>query len=201
MKSTVMILISGILGILTLLSVMAVAGKSERSMALKSSLPSVIETAAACAGSEEGTAGTTEGYLSNFVQNFAVTSDSDSDLTVEVLKADEKKGVLSIRVKELFRYPNGRTGKTECQRTVIVNRFGNQEEKQCRVEFYKNKQDMESGSDCFKRYEIWKGEKVPSPADPVASRKHFMGWRDSNDYMADFSLPVEGDRIYYAEWQ
>lgn len=170
-------------------------------MALKSSVPAVIEGAVTAKEPEEEELGRNGMYLSSFMQHLAVISDDDADMMVEVAKADEKKGVLSIRVKKLFQYPNGRTGETVCQRTVIVNRSVNQGEMQCRVEFYKNKQDMETGMDCLKRYQIGKGEKIHSPAEPVTDRKRFMCWRDSNDYIADFSQPVEGDRFYYAEWQ
>ena len=29
----------------------------------------------------------------------------------------------------------------------------------------------------------------------------FAGWHDWNDYAADFSLPIEENRDYYAAWE
>ncbi len=38
------------------------------------------------------------------------------------------------------------------------------------------------------------------PEEPGSAAEGFLGWKDVNDYIADFSLPVEQERVYYAQW-
>ena len=53
---------------------------------------------------------------------------------------------------------------------------------------------------CYKVYQVYEGERLAEPVQPITEDREFLGWRDANDYMADFTQPVEQDVVYYAEW-
>ncbi len=62
-----------------------------------------------------------EEFVADFLEALLVQLNSDSDLTVHILKADEKKGLLSVEVVETYRHPNGETGKVSARRTMILD--------------------------------------------------------------------------------
>ena len=49
---------------------------------------------------------------------------SNSDVTVRILRADEKWGLLSVEVVETYLHPNGETGSVSAQRTILLERTG-----------------------------------------------------------------------------
>ena len=51
-----------------------------------------------------------------------------------------------------------------------------------------------------KKYMVYSGKNVTAPKNPSEEDKTFAGWKDGNDYLADFSVPVEQDVTYYAVW-
>ena len=73
--------------------------------------------------------------------------------------------------------------------------------KVCEVSFYMNKEELMEDGDCYKRCVVMDGETVKMPVEPKLEGASFAGWRDSNDYIADFSQPVHGELSYYAAWE
>ena len=53
------------------------------------------------------------------------------------------------------------------------------------------------------KQEIQKGDYCTSPAEPVCDdlKKKFLEWRDSKDYLADFTQCVEENQTYYAVFE
>ena len=54
---------------------------------------------------------------------------------------------------------------------------------------------------CYKSIVVREGDRIHPPAEPAGAGADFAGWRDINDYMADFSCPVEQKLTYYADWE
>ena len=54
---------------------------------------------------------------------------------------------------------------------------------------------------CYKVYTVEEGQCLQPPAEPGGNGVVFAGWHDWNDYAADFSLPIEEHRDYYAAWE
>ena len=67
--------------------------------------------------------------------------------------------------------------------------------------FYRNKTDMLGEGICYKSIVVREGDRIHPPAEPAGAGAYFAGWRDINDYMADFSCPVEQKLTYYADWE
>lgn len=198
------IVVRGILltciGAAVMLIIMTLTGRMNRSMELKSNLPSAVEeTVENLAVEQKYNIGNTNEYLADFVENLSRILDSDCDLRVEILSTDEEKGLLSVRVTEEFLHPNGKPGTVECERTVILNKLYKPEPKKYTVKFYASKTDIGAG-ECYKTCQVQEGDVLTTPAAPQMEGKTFIGWKDSNDYIADFSAPVIQDLVYYADW-
>lgn len=198
MRNAVMILVNAILGILVIVSVMTIAGRMNRSVELQSSLSSSMEKTVEEAVAQQSSSGNSEEAIALCIKNLAIALDTDSNLTVEIMKADEKKGVLAIRAIEKFRYPNGKIGTTEWERTAILNRVAKPEINQYKVRFYKTREDMLAEENCYKAYTVQEGDRLAAPVFPTDMQGVFYEWKDINDYMADFSLPVTQNQVYYA---
>lgn len=204
MKNTVMIIISAIIGAVTLAIIISVSGRMNRSMELQSSLSSVVEDTLENMKISENQRYNVSNYgefISDLTGNLAMGLSADSDIDIKVMKTDIEKGLLSIRIKETFLHPNGREGTVEYERTVILNRLEEEEPAVYKIKFYLTKTDMNSDADKYKEYTIYEGERITVPADPQVAGQTFAGWKDVNDYIADFSLPVEQEQIYYADWR
>lgn len=200
MKNAVLVFVSGIFGMLILLFVMTINGRMNRSVEIQSQLSNALEMTVERMMQQETPYEKREA-VAECVEYIVAVADTDSAFTVEVYQEDVKKGGLAIRVMETFCHPGGRTGVTEADRMVIYNCVPESVDESYEVCFYESREKMQSGGKCYKSYVVKKGEHVIQPASPVISDGRFLGWKDVNDYIADFSLPVEQNRIYYAEWE
>lgn len=197
MKSFVMMMISAILGGIALMIVMTIDGRSNRSMELQSNLPSAVEeTVEIMSVDQKYNINNPNEYLADFVENLSVLLDSDSGIRVDVLSTDTDKGLLSIRVTEEFKHPNGKAGTVECERTVILNKLEEPETETYTVRFRLAPNTQKS----YKSYRVMAGDILTVPTEPKVEGRTFAGWEDENGYLADFSQPVTQDLDYYALW-
>lgn len=201
MRNTVMILMSAILGIITAAIVMTIGGRMNHSVELQSNLSSVMEKTLEKMQTMQENAVNEEEMLAACVENLAVSLDTDAEVTVEVMEADMEKGILAVRVKEKFEHPNGKNGGAQWERIVIRNQVEEPETAQYKVRFYRSKAEMAADTVCYKAYTVQEGERIFAPANPGKKDAVFACWKDSNDYMADFTQPVQQDLIYYAQWE
>lgn len=193
MKNTVLVIVSTVLGGLTLMIVMSIYGRMNRSMELQSNLPSVIEeTVENIMVSQKYNIHSRNEFLADLVSSLSLAVDADSDITVDVLQCDKDKGILGINVTAAYLYPNGKTGTVACERTVILNKLEIEEPVQCKVILY-------VGSDIYKEYCIPEGSVIGSPADPTEINGVFYGWVDDNGNTVDFNRPVNQNTIFYAD--
>lgn len=193
MKSIILAIVSTILGVLMLMIVMTVSGRENRSTEIKSNLPSIVEeTVNNMEVSQKYSIDNTNEFLADLVSSLSASLDSDSGISVSILKTDQEKGILSVRVTESFTHPNGKPGTVTCDRIVILNKMPVELPEQHNVIFF-------VGSDDYKSYYINDGECMEAPEEPVLEGKTFYGWKDVEGYLADFSQPVTEDMIYYAD--
>lgn len=201
MKNMVMILVSAVMGTLIMVMVMTIQGRMNRSVELQSNLSNIVETTVKNTVEEPVCNQSAEEMTADCILNLAANMDTDSDLTVDVMKADPEKGLLSIRVEEQFIHPNGARGSTHWERTAIYDKKETTGTETYKVCFYKSKSQMTENGDCYKTYMVQSGTHIAAPAAPVKKEGAFVCWKDASDYVADFSVPVEQDLIYYAEWR
>lgn len=188
------------LGLLLLLILLTVAGRMNRSMEIKSNLSSITEEAVERMGSSRKY-GSRQMAEAEVIGQLTERVDAMADITVEMEKTDEEKGILAMKVTESWKHPNGKTGTVQDSRIVILNQLEVPEIKEVTVKFYASKEAMEMEGKCYKCCCLFEGDTVSSPAPPVKQGAVFDGWRDSSDYMADFSVPVQQDIVYYAAWR
>ena len=193
MKNIALGMINIILGTLTLMIVMSVYGRMNRSMELHSSLSSVVEeTVENMTINPKYTIHNTNEWIADFVQNLSVRLDTQSDITVEIMQCNKEKGILSVRVTEMYLHPNGKQGKAVCERNVILNKLQEDVVKSYTISFY-------IGTELYKEYLIWEENKINAPVSPPNVTGTFYGWVDKDGNMVDFSQPVTENIICYAD--
>lgn len=201
MKNIVMIMVTTIMGVLTLMIVMTVEGRTNRSMELKSNLSSAAEeTVEIMAVDEKYTIHDANEYIADFTENLAALLDSDSGIRVEVLNKDVDRDLLSIRVTEEFHHPNGNAGKVKWERTVFLNRLEEEKVETYTVHFYLGNQTTGSNT-VYKICRVREGDTISVPGSPASTDGIFVGWVDANGYLADFTQPVMQDISYYGKWE
>lgn len=192
MKNVVMIIISGILGAITLAIVMTIFGRMNRSMELQALSSVIEETVENMALSKKYDIKNTEEYIADFIENLSMHLDTDSALTVDIMQADRDSGLLSVRVTETFQHPNGNKGTVSLDRTVVLNKVKETVTPTYTVQFF-------VGENRYKIYQVQEGALITAPADPNGEGIRFTRWKDANGYLADFTQPIEQERIYYME--
>ena len=60
-------------------------------------------------------------FVTAFLELLVMQIGSDSDITVHILKADEKKGLLSVEVTASYEHINGRKGQVSAIRTILLD--------------------------------------------------------------------------------
>lgn len=202
MKNMIMVIVSAILGVITLMIVMTVNGRMNRSMEIKSgSLSSSVEKALELMTQKsEHDIQNAEEYIFDFVEGLSGKFDTDLDVLVEVDKLSEERGLMSVRVMEEYIHPNGNQGTVECSRTVILDKVEEMDQVQYTVRFYMTKEDLDAAENCYKMCQVLEGEMITVPAGPKKAGESFNGWRDAEGNAADVSLPITENAVYYAEW-
>ena len=178
------------------LTIMAVSGRMNRSMELKSNLPSAAgETAENLLAKKYDVTDKSQ-LEADFLETLAYAIDSDSDIRLKVNAADKEKQLLSISVTEEFKYPNGKTGTVSYDRTAVVNKLQEEVLETYQVSYYLTNTDTE----CYKCYTVHAGDRIPVPKDPVAEGKTFTGWADAEGNALDQNMTMTQDAAYYAVW-
>lgn len=201
MKIVVRSVVLTLIGAVVLLILMTVTGRMNRSMEVDNNLSAVVEeTVENMALNPKYTIDNPEEYVADMAENLSGLLDTDSDIMVEIEKADKERGMLAVKVTEKFLHPNGKTGTVSCERVVILNQLDEPQPGEFTVKFYLSKEDINAGMGCYKTYHLQEGDTITAPTAPQKEGKTFNCWKDNNDYIADFSVPVEQDIVYYAAW-
>ena len=150
MKNVVMMLVTGIIGALSLVIVMTICGSMNRRVEVQSNLSSAMERTLELAAVE----GIYDNNLAlaECMETIAWNLDSESEVTMQVYQVDIRKGVLALGIIEHFKHPNGTQGETEWKRNVIYNKVEETEIMQYEVSFYSSKEDMLSEGRSYKTY-------------------------------------------------
>lgn len=194
MKNTVIMIVNTIIGVIVLAILMTTGGRRERSMELNDNLSSVVEeTVNMLLEDKQYNIKESNEFLADLVENLSIVLDSECDITVNVEKVDVETGILSVRIVEKYRHPNGNTGMVECTKTVILNKTVEAEQQLYTIRYY-------VGDEVYKTYHVAEGDVIPIPVTPTSESGSFFCWVDENNYMADFSGIVTQDLAYYALW-
>ena len=178
------------------LTIMAVSGRMNRSMELKSNLPSTVEETAENLLTKKYDIADKNQLEADFLETLAYAIDSDSNIRLKVNAADKEKQLLSVSVTEEFKHPNGKPGTVSYDRTAVVNKLQEEALETYQVSYYLTNTDTE----CYKCYTVHADDMVPVPKDPVAEGKTFTGWADAEGNALDQNMTMTQDAAYYAVW-
>lgn len=178
------------------LTIMAVSGRMNRSMELKSNLPSAAEETAENLLTKKYDIADKNQLEADFLETLAYAIDSDSNIRLKVNAADKEKQLLSVSVTEEFKHPNGKPGTVSYDRTAVVNKLQEEALETYQVSYYLTNTDTE----CYKCYTVHADDMVPVPKDPVVEGKTFTGWADAEGNALDQNMTMTQDAAYYAVW-
>ena len=178
------------------LTIMAVSGRMNRSMELKSNLPSAAEETAENLLAKKYDVADKNQLEADFLETLAYAIDSDSNIRLKVNAADKEKQLLSVSVTEEFKHPNGKPGTVSYDRTAVVNKLQEEVLETYQVSYYLTNTDTE----CYKCYTVHADDMVPVPKDPVAEGKTFTGWADAEGNALDQNMTITQNTAYYAKW-
>lgn len=178
------------------LTIMAVSGRMNRSMELKSNLPSAAEETAENLLTKKYDIADKNQLEADFLETLAYAIDSDSNIRLKVNAADKEKQLLSVSVTEEFKHPNGKPGTVSYDRTAVVNKLQEEVLETYQISYYLTNTDTE----CYKCYTVHADDMVPVPKDPVVEGKTFTGWADAEGNALDQNMTMTQDASYYAVW-
>lgn len=203
MKNIILYCIMGIMLVLVIFCGITVNSRSAREDEISQGLEEAMDATIHALFEEKSYQVTdkTE-FVSDLIQGLMLNIDSNGAITVNVLKADEEKGLLSVEVLETYKHMNGKTGTVSCQRTVFFDTKEAEEEQTYHVYLYLTKADMEaedgSHSNCYKMYEVERNSVLSAPAEPTLDGKSFTAWRTKDGRIEDFSGFATADISAYA---
>lgn len=97
-------------------------GRGTRKTETQQALAQAMENALEQVMTQESYAvGEKDLFVADFLCELLVAVDSDAAIDVNILKADNEKGLLDVEVVETFHHPNGEVGKIAVRRTVIFD--------------------------------------------------------------------------------
>lgn len=183
------------LGVITIVSVMASGGRSNREMELADNLPAAVEETVSDLMEEKNYDITSENeMIADMVEDLSRKLDSNSDITVNIENIDVAKGLMSIKVVASYQHPNGKEGSVSCERTVVFNKLQDDLAELCQVRF------LVDDARTYKTCNVWPGDTVSAPSKPTVSGKTFDCWVDVEGNPVDFTQPVIQSQIYYAKY-
>ena len=195
MRSAATFFVTIIVGILTIVMVITMTGRMNRSTEIRSNTDSAAEdTVSVAKVTEKYTVSNNHEMLSDFAESMSMAMDSNGALEMKVMGVNFDKGLLSVNMNEKFTNPNGNAGLIkDSGRTVILNKLTEDQVETFTITFYNNEGDTE----IYKKYILNEGDTIPLPAEPSQDGKTFTGWVCLTGSLSD---PVSSDMECYGQW-
>lgn len=191
MKHIIYAVSTVILMIIVFATVITVSGRGERNTEMADNLATVMEQTVdnLMSNNKQYEITSYNDFVSDFLENLSVTLDTDSDITVNVLSADQVKGILSIEVIETYKHPNGEIGTVSCNKTVILESYEEDTKSTYQITYKVN-------GDVYKEYDIQQDKPLIEPKSPTIDGKTFQYWVNEEDSIkADISA-MKADKAY-----
>ncbi len=123
MRNILTAFIAALIAVVIILTGFTIHGRSVRQVELDNALKSSMEDAMTSLMYEEGRPETEEEWKAAFLQSMAIQINSASDLTVNILEADMKAGILSVEATLNWTHPIGTRGSVSNTMTVIMEEY------------------------------------------------------------------------------
>lgn len=119
--------------------------------------------------------GSDEELVEDFKEMLMTSLDSDSDIDIDVISADCKKGELCVNVTEKYKYLNNRIGTLVRTGQMVIDQK-KLEKRYYTMEYYVN-------DSIYKCIGAAEGEAVILPRNPELEGHKFIGWKRENGEM------------------
>ena len=127
MKKVVLVICSLVFVLILLLTVYTIYGRSIRKTELDNALSSGMQKAMQMLNAEEYAPQNNEEFMALFLEAFAMNFTSSSDVTVHILDADYKKGLLAAEAVLEYKHPLGTMGNVAARKTIIREEYTEEE--------------------------------------------------------------------------
>lgn len=179
-----------------LMIILTISGRALRQSENTDALADAIETSLKNVMQQKAyTINNSDEFVADFLETLLVQYNSDSKITVKILKQDMEKGLLSVEVDEEYTHPNGNTGTVSVVRTVIFDRSIKQDEIYHTINFWVN-------GEKYKSYSILEGNALIDPKEPEEEDQEFLYWMNkADDSQVDISdLTADKDYNFSAKF-
>lgn len=163
----------------TIFLVLTLNGRRQRSEETAETLSAAIETTVQNLLNEGTYSVEDDGeFIADFIQALCVQLNSDTDVEINILKADAGKGLLSVEVKAIYRHPNGKEGVLTCYRTILFDTKEVVPVEVYAVTYYYTRAGSEE-ADIYKRYTLLEGRlcRYQGTRSPYPGLAHLKGGR------------------------
>ena len=172
MKHTVYGISLALLVVMVVAIVLGISGKNVRKNEMETSLNTAIEQSLERLRQEKTyDSYETEAYqelITDFHRLLLAQIESDSELQVDILTADTKKGILDVRVTQRFRTILGKEKKAVCRKSVILEEYSGKKG-------YHTVTFLVDG-ETYSRYSLYEGGRIIQPETPRKEGKVFCYW-------------------------
>lgn len=134
-------------------------------------------------------------FVADFLETLLIQYESDSDITVKILKQDMEKGLLSVEVDETYLHPNGSTGTVSVCRTVIFDQTAEKANAVTHtIQFWVD-------GELYKSYTLPEGAALIVPKDPQ-TEKVFADWciAETGKVVSVDAFVADRDYIFMAKF-
>lgn len=196
MKHTVYGILLAVIALLVVAILLGVSGKNVRENEIETALNTAIEQALEqWKEKESDEAGDVQGMIADFNRLLLQQVESNSEIQVDVLTADAKKGVMDVRVTNTYRNILGQERKIVCRKSVIQEEY-TEEMKYYTITFFVDGQ-------VYDQYSLYQGGQLVAPKTPKKDGKTFRYWvknGESQECVLE-QESVENDLILEAVFQ
>ena len=196
MKHTVYGISLTALAVLIIAIVLGVSGKNVRKNEMETALNTAIEQSLEQlrlkkAQNRQEFAGYQE-LIADFNGLLLSQIESDSELQVEILTADEKKGILDVRITQSYQTILGREQKAVCRKSVILEEYYGKKG-------YHTVTFLVDG-ETYCRYSLYEGSKIIQPKHPQKEGKVFQYWTKQGEHQECVleEMKAEGELVLEA---
>lgn len=183
--------------VLTGATIFAIEGKTTRQNELDANLSSAMDRSMEIMTVDKKyDIENNEQLIADFIQNFLVRLNSNSDVTIDILGVDAEKGLLSVRATETFPSLFGESS-VSATRTIILDDYENTEEEYFEVTFYETYEDGKF-NDPLKQIHVYGGSTLAhlNPVTPVKTGSVLKGWKMAYEIDGEYYMT---EQIYNEE--
>ena len=148
--------------------------------------------------------GNKEQFVADFTESLMLQIDSKSQITVNIIKADTEKGLLSLEIIEKFTYPNGNIGSISYNKTAIFDTKSNLKGKKEDHEYHDVvlyvKPNPDGEYQEYKKFTLASDESLTVKQNPSYENANFLYWEDKDGNRVNnlSNQPIVEDMVLYA---